>query len=100
MAHLSRLPRLQSTNLSLSSPTSSNIITSRPLFSLRSLTLLHIDTIRDYDLDDTTFKEMASTWPLLQVFRLSARQTNFRPRVTRNGLAALLSGCSQSTNYS
>ena len=76
--------------LSLASP---NII--RPLFSLKSLTSLTIDEICNYDFDDAFCGEVAGAWPLLQKFH--ARQTN-KPKVTLNGLTAILSGCAQLTN--
>jgi hypothetical protein len=66
-----------------------------PLFSLRNLTSLGIGGICQYDLDDAVLKEMASAWPLLQIFRFRVTRQDFQPKATLEGLAAIISGCSQ-----
>jgi hypothetical protein len=68
--------------------------TIRPLFYFRNLTSFYMDKKGDYDLDDDILMEMTVAWPMLSEFYF--RISNAGPRnVTLNGLAAILSGCSQ-----
>jgi hypothetical protein len=66
-----------------------------PLFSLRNLTSLRINGPCQYDFDDAVLKEMASAWPLLQNFGFRVVRQDFQPKATLEGLAAIISGCSQ-----
>jgi hypothetical protein len=66
-----------------------------PLFSFRNLTSLRIDGVCQCDLDDVVLKEMANAWPLLQTLRCRVVRQNFQPKATLEGLAAIISGCSQ-----
>jgi hypothetical protein len=77
----------------ISFPLSPNIIA--PLFSLRNLTSLRIDSIPQCDLDDVVLMEMAIAWPLLRELRFCVTRRNFQPKATLEGLATIISGCSQ-----
>jgi hypothetical protein len=68
--------------------------TIRPLFYFRNLTSFHMDTKGDYDLDDDTLMEMTVAWPMLSEFYFGISST-WLCNVTLNGLATILSGCSQ-----
>ncbi|KIJ58173.1 hypothetical protein HYDPIDRAFT_34429 [Hydnomerulius pinastri MD-312] len=67
----------------------------RPLFQLKGLTCLKLETLCTYDLDDAAIKEIATAWPLLETLDLSLRECGWEipSKVTLQGLIPLLRGC-------
>ncbi|KAG8221424.1 hypothetical protein J3R82DRAFT_1612 [Butyriboletus roseoflavus] len=67
----------------------------RPLFQLKHLTSLKLETLCTFDLDDAAIKEIAMAWPLLETLDLSIRECGWEipSKVTLPGLVPLLRHC-------
>lgn len=72
-----------------------DINTLRPLFHLKRLTSLKLETLCTYDLDNAAIKEIATAWPLLEALDLSIRECGWEipSKVTLPGLLPLLQHC-------
>ncbi|KIK95530.1 hypothetical protein PAXRUDRAFT_11391 [Paxillus rubicundulus Ve08.2h10] len=67
----------------------------RPLFQLKRLTCLKLETLCTYDLDNAAIKEIAAAWPLLEALDFSIRECGWEipSKVTLQGLIPLLRDC-------
>ncbi|KAG9309649.1 hypothetical protein JVU11DRAFT_10313 [Chiua virens] len=72
-----------------------DIATLRPLFQLKYLTSLKLETLCTFDLDNAAIKEIAQAWPLLETLDLSIRECGWElpSKVTLSGLVPLLQNC-------
>lgn len=72
-----------------------DIATLRPLFQLKRLTSLKLETLCTFDLDDAAIKEIAMAWPRLETLDLSIRECGWEipSKVTLPGLVPLLRHC-------
>ncbi|KAN0082407.1 hypothetical protein V8E55_008202 [Tylopilus felleus] len=72
-----------------------DITTLRPLFQLKRLTSLKLETLCTFDLDNAAIKEIAMAWPLLETLDLSIRECGWEipSKVTLPGLLPLLRHC-------
>lgn len=72
-----------------------DITTLRPLFQLKRLTSLKLETLCTYDLDNAAIKEISVAWPLLETLDLSIRECGWEipSKVTLPGLVPLLRNC-------
>ncbi|KAF9223030.1 hypothetical protein BS17DRAFT_149807 [Gyrodon lividus] len=72
-----------------------DIATLRPLFQLKRLTCLKLETLCTYDLDNVAIKEIAAAWPLLETLDVSIRECGWEipSKVTLQGLIPLLRDC-------
>ncbi|KAI9573115.1 hypothetical protein HD554DRAFT_2059143 [Boletus coccyginus] len=72
-----------------------DITTLRPLFQLKRLTSLKLETLCTFDLDNAAIKEIAMAWPLLETLDLSIRECGWEipSKVTLPGLLPLLRNC-------
>lgn len=67
----------------------------RPLFQLKHITSLKLETLCTFDLDNAAIKEIATAWPLLETLDLSIRECGWEipSKVTLPGLLPLLRNC-------
>ncbi|KAF8129508.1 hypothetical protein EV363DRAFT_1337372 [Boletus edulis] len=72
-----------------------DITTLRPLFQLKHITSLKLETLCTFDLDNAAIKEIAMAWPLLETLDLSIRECGWEipSKVTLPGLLPLLQHC-------
>jgi len=72
-----------------------DIATLRPLFRLKRLTSLKLETLCTFDLDNAAINEIGLAWPLLETLDLSIRECGWEipSKVTLPGLVPLLRNC-------
>ena len=72
-----------------------DITSLRPLFQLKRLSSLKLETLCTFDLDNAAIKEIAMAWPLLETLDLSIRECGWEipSKVTLPGLLPLLQHC-------